>query len=45
VVVGNYGVVATKPKSTVTLYVNGVARFTFFGSEDPFDRSNKLITR
>jgi hypothetical protein len=44
-VVGNYGVVATKPKSAVTFYVNGVARFTFFGSEDPFDRSNKLITR
>jgi hypothetical protein len=26
-VVGNYGAVTTKPKSAVTFYVNGVARF------------------
>jgi hypothetical protein len=38
-------VLATKPKSAVAFYVNRVARFTFFGREDRFDRSNKLITR
>ncbi len=36
--------VAAKPKSPVTFYVNGVARFAFFRREDRFDRSNKLIT-
>jgi hypothetical protein len=36
--------VATKPKSAVTFYVDGVARFTFFRCEDRFDCSNKLIT-
>jgi hypothetical protein len=30
-VVGNYRVVATKPKSAVSFYVNGVACFTFSG--------------
>ena len=41
--VGNYGVVAAKPEGAVTFDVNGVARFAFFGNEDAFDRSNKLI--
>jgi hypothetical protein len=43
-VVTNDSVVATKSKSAVTFYVNCVARFTFFGREDRFDRSNKLVT-
>ena len=34
--------VATKPKSAAAFYVNGVPRFTFFGSEDPFDRAEQL---
>jgi hypothetical protein len=42
-VMRNDGVVAAKPKSTVTFYVNGVARFTFFRREDRFDCSNELI--
>jgi Starch synthase catalytic domain len=42
--VRNDRVFATKPKSPVTFYVNGVARFTFFRREDRLDRSNKLIT-
>ena len=42
--VRNNRVVATKPKSTVTFDVDGVARFTFFRREDRSDRSNKLIT-
>jgi len=42
--VRNDRVVATKPKSTVTFDVDGVARFTFFRREDRSDRSNKLIT-
>jgi hypothetical protein len=36
-------VVAAKPKSAVTFYVDGVARFTVFRHEDRFDRSNKLV--
>ena len=40
--VGNDGVVVTKPKSTVTFYVYGIARLTFFRGEDRLDRSNKL---
>jgi hypothetical protein len=43
-VVRNDSVVATKSKSAVTFYIDGVARFTFFCSEDRFDRSNKLVT-
>jgi hypothetical protein len=33
------GVVATQPKSAVTFYVDGVARFTFFRREGPTDRA------
>jgi hypothetical protein len=43
-VVRNDRVVATKPESAVTFYVDGVARFTFFRREDCSDRSNKFIT-
>jgi hypothetical protein len=42
-VVRNDSVVAAKPKSAVTFYVDGVARFPFFRGEDRFDCSNELI--
>jgi hypothetical protein len=39
----NNTVLAAKSKCAVSFYVNGVARFTFFGREDRFDSPYKLI--
>jgi hypothetical protein len=41
--VKNNSVLAAKSKCAVSFYVNGVARFTFFGREDRFDSPYKLI--